>query len=256
MRAVTERRYDGKSVADRCRYRSRTVRMSVMLPPGHAGTRVEHREDGAWLFLDRPWDERTAEEFDQLNCVGLWLNEARGWRPGPDGLSFLPSLNSTLRHLLIFLRRSRLEAMDEVCALDRLTSLTLPTEGLAEPLDLRGLDQLADLGVSGGRLTLGTMPRLQELRLVEDPREDLTGLSKVAGLRRLVIKSSRMQSLTGIEGQPIESVWLAGLRRLTDVSALLDLPHLRQVVIDDCKRAVVEAAKGVTGVKVIEDGAR
>ena len=226
--------------------------MPVRLPPGHEGTRVERRDDGAWLFPDRPWDAETGEEFRRLGCVRVWLNEARGWHPGPEGLSFLPGLNGTLRHLLILLRQP-LSALDEVSTLTDLVSLTIPTEGLEEPVDLRPLLRLRDLGVSGGRFVIGPSPDLEEVRLVEDPTDDLRALAPATAIRRLVIKSSEMKSLQGIEGQPIESVSLLAMPRLEDASALHRLPHLREVWVAGCKSATVTTIEQLPGVKVLAE---
>lgn len=175
-------------------------------------------------------------------CLGAVL------RAGCDDV-FLRGRFADLRFLreIPGIRRLHLGEMHpttDVAVLGELTSLeSLFTANSPHAFDLRPLIGLRELAysVKSGTLPPGVGSQLASIGLFHcSPRSGtLDGLPAWERLRTLHVCVGSLRSLEGVQRLPrLEHLRVVRLPKLEDVGALMHLPALRQLTIDDCKRAV------------------
>jgi Leucine-rich repeat (LRR) protein len=76
--------------------------------------------------------------------------------------------------------------------------------------------------------------KLQELLLIDfKPEKDLSKISSVVSLKKLVIKVSSIASLAGIESLAnLEEILLGNCRKITSLAPLNELKKLRKITLD------------------------
>ena len=80
---------------------------------------------------------------------------------------------------------------------------------------------------------LPELPRLETLEVWRANHRAMGVIGQLAGLRTLVVRESRIETLDGLDGLPrLETFMLAGATRLRDTSALARIPTLRAVWMD------------------------
>jgi hypothetical protein len=141
-----------------------------------------------------------------------------------------------------------------------LKSLNIQNEGIS-PIDLSSQVNLENLGIQWRKSITGfeCLLKLKRLCLIHWKEQDLSNLKHLENLEELLIKTSSLKTLTGIEGlKKLTYVSVANSRFLDSISLLnkmpmlqrleieasskiddydnlTDLPHLEELVLTNCK---------------------
>lgn len=116
--------------------------------------------------------------------------------------------------------------------------LSIQTDG-KRPIDLTGLSELMELSLKWRPIIIGleTLLQLQYLGFVEYQEKDLITIKSLKSLKRLIIKTSRLQSLAGIEFLPhLEYLELGNCKQLQSIIHLNGLQKLNRIHLDSCPK--------------------
>ncbi len=116
--------------------------------------------------------------------------------------------------------------------------LSIQTDGKS-PIDLTGLSKLVDLSLKWRPQILGleTLLQLQYLGFVEYQDRDLSLLKKLTSLRRLTVKTAKLQSLAGIECiGGMEHLDLGNCKNLQSIHHINGLQKLKRIHLDSCTK--------------------
>jgi Leucine-rich repeat (LRR) protein len=120
----------------------------------------------------------------------------------------------------------------------KLKFLSIQTAGKS-PIDLTGLSELVELSLKWRPQILGleTLCQLQHLAIVEYQDKDLLPIKSLKSLKRLTIKTSKFQSLAGIEFLPhLEYLDLGNCKQLQSIIHLNGLQKLNRIHLDSCPK--------------------
>jgi len=73
--------------------------------------------------------------------------------------------------------------------------------------------------------------RLHAVDFADMPLRDVVSLRALRSLRAIALRRCAVDSLETLRGSPVEALTIDGLRGLTDLAPLRDLPHLRTLTV-------------------------
>jgi internalin A len=183
--------------------------------PGFA---IEQGPAGATLTVTGPWSDAAAQALRGGMADGLVLNYAKGF--GEPTLDFLEPW--PLRRLDIIARWIP-SAAPIARVSETLESLSIQLKPRVR-IDLSPFGCLGRLFIQWSAIKSGTLPgasQLTDLGLMWFQGSDLSALGGLVGLRfvRLAM-APKLTSVSGLQGKPIETLWIQRAGRLADIDAL------------------------------------
>lgn len=119
-------------------------------------------------------------------------------------------------------------------SLTLLKNLSIQNEGIS-PIDLSHQVNLENLGIQWRKNITGfeSLNKLKRLCLIHWKEKDLSNLSCLHNLEQLLIKTSSLKTIFGIEQlKKLEFVLIANSRYLDSISLLNQLPYLKKLEIE------------------------
>ena len=179
---------------------------------------IEQGTSGATLTVTGPWSEAAAQALRGGMADGLVLNYTKGF--GESTLDFLEPW--PLRRLNIIARWIP-SAAPIAQVSETLESLSIQLKPRVR-VDLSPFGCLGRLFIQWSAIKLGSLPgasQLTDLALMWYQGSDLGVLGGLDRLRvvRLAM-APKLTSLSGLQGKPIEMLWIQRAGRLSDINAL------------------------------------
>lgn len=139
-------------------------------------------------------------------------------------------------------------------SLTNLRSLSIALDGQSN-IDMSGMSRLKELTLRWRKGRVFGLEKCQQINyvcLIEYMEDDFLPVMSLAQLERLVVKTSTIRTLDGVESfENLHTLELGACRRLRTISMLRQIPKLRRLELSGCPQ--LDDISAISGMEYLEE---